>query len=330
MDKKLYPLQFIPQVFEKDWGIVSLLLADLGEADSEVAEGWLAGNTLSELMQTYLERLVGETSFDFYGLQFPVALRRMEIRKGRRTSLLLNPDDETAEQRYDSFGRTVLWYVESADAEATLWLGFKKEVSAEEFYRRCLDGSLEEILHTVKPRRGDAFLIPPGTVYGAKGEIRLVEVSESSDLFFRLHDWGAGKELHLEEAFDLIHFGPWDPAACFHRSEAGNAVTEPLATCPEMAVTLFRVEEPVHIVQAEEADSFFLYYCLSGAVLLQVPGGGQYRIGAGECLLVPDELEEFFLVPDGRGTRLLEILLPPRRETDGYTGSPADVEPIEN
>lgn len=329
MEKKLYPLKFVPQVFEKDWGLESLLLADLGEAESEVADGWLAGNGLSDLMQTYLERLAGETSFDYYGLQFPVALRRKEIRKGRRTSLWMNPDDETAEQRYDCFGRTVLWFVEEADAEATLWLGFRKEVAADEFYRRCLDGSLEEILHAVKPRKGDAFLIPPGTVYGARGYLKLVEVSESSDLFFRIHDWGAGKEIHLEEAFDLIRFGPWDHAACFHRSEGGKDVTELLAECPQMAVTLFRVAEPVHIVQAEEADSFFLYHCLSGGALLQVPGGGQYRVGAGECVLVPDEVEDFFIVPDGSGTRLLEVLLPARQETDGYTGDPANVEPLE-
>ena len=327
MEKKLYPLKFVPQVCEKDWGLESLLLADLGEAESEVADGWLAGNGLSDLMQTYLERLAGETSFDYYGLQFPVALRRKEIRKGRRTSLWMNPDDETAEQRYDCFGRTVLWYVEEADAEATLWLGFQKEIAADEFYRRCLDGSLEEVLHCVKPRKGDAFLIPPGTVYGAKGHIRLLEVAESSDLYFRIYDWGAGKELHLEEAFDLIHFGPWDHAACFHRSEGGTAVTEKLAECPQMAVSLFRVDEPVHVVQAEECDSFFLYHCLSGAALIS--SGGQVRLAEGETLLVPDDVDDFYIIPDGAGTRLLETILPPRQAFDGYTGAPADVEPLE-
>ena len=69
-NKKLYPFRFVPVTREKDWGVETTLLADLGETDSEVADGWLAGNSLSDLMQVFLERLVGESSFDFYGTQF--------------------------------------------------------------------------------------------------------------------------------------------------------------------------------------------------------------------------------------------------------------------
>ena len=123
-NKSLTPMKFLPEVQEMPWGTVEYKLADLGFVDSMACEGWLKGNTLSDIMQTYLERVVGETAFEWYGTQFPVLVKRLTV-KGR-TSLHVNPDDETAEQRYDAFGKTALWYVENAGPGARLYLGFRK------------------------------------------------------------------------------------------------------------------------------------------------------------------------------------------------------------
>ena len=310
--KKLYPFRFSPESVEKDWGEERLLLCDLGQADSTLAEGWLAGNTLSELMQTYLERVVGETSFEYYGTQFPIAVREFTLEKGRRSSLHVNPDDETAEQRYDSFGRPALWYVVEAGEGARVWMGFKEDISAEDFYRRCLDGTLEEVLHGETPKAGDAFMIEPGTVHGAKGPLKIIEVSEASDLFFRIHGWDSNKELHLEEAFDLVDFRKWDRKAGLRHLAGGKEITEPVAQCPQFAVTLFRVKDPLR-VSREETDGFLIYTCVRGSVLLKVEDGDSYPLKAGETLLVPDEVGDFYLIPEETGTELLETLLPERK-----------------
>ncbi|MBQ2874376.1 MAG: hypothetical protein IJE85_03680, partial [Bacteroidales bacterium] len=105
MEKKLYPLKFIPVASRRPWGgnaLVSELgkrfvecdedgnevpvpsdeligesweLADMGIEDSVVANGWLAGNTISEIMETYLERVVGEDVYNYYGRQFPLLIK---------------------------------------------------------------------------------------------------------------------------------------------------------------------------------------------------------------------------------------------------------------
>ena len=159
-------MKFLPEEAGMPWGTVEYLLADLGFVDSVACEGWLKGNTLSDIMQTYLERVVGETAFDWYGTQFPVLVKKLTV-KGR-TSLHINPDDETAEQRYDAFGKTALWYVTEAGIDARLYLGFKRPVGADEFYRACADGSVEDLLHSVKPRVGESYLITPGLVHAAQ------------------------------------------------------------------------------------------------------------------------------------------------------------------
>ena len=211
-NKKLSPLKFLPDTAEMPWGKVEYMLADLGFVDSVAIEGWLKGNSLSDIMQTYLERVVGETAFEWYGTQFPVLVKQLDV-KGR-TSLHINPDDETAEQRYDAFGKTALWYVTAAGPDARLFLGFKRPVGADEFYRACADGSVEDLLYSVKPRVGESYLITPGLVHAA-ADVTLLEVAESSELWFRLHDWGSeDREMHLEEAFDLLTFDQ------YHRTPA--------------------------------------------------------------------------------------------------------------
>ena len=299
-NRKLTPLKFLADVQEMPWGTVEYKLADLGFVDSMACEGWLKGNTLSDIMQTYLERIVGETAFEWYGTQFPVLVKRLKV-KGR-SSLHVNPDDENAEQRYDAFGKTALWYVEAAGPDARLYLGFKRPVSPAGFYHACQEGKVEKYLHSVKPQPGEAYLIRPGLVHAAK-DVTLLEIAEASELWFRLYDWGSGeRELHLDEAFDLIDFGgklsaPVESAATEQFTMNRIALTEALKS------------------HRDEDDTFLLYVCTKGGLVLQADGTN-YELKAGEIILVPAEVSDFFLLPAEKDTQLLEVRMDPRPEND--------------
>ena len=138
MEKKLYPLRFIPIASRRPWGgnaLVNVLgkaftecdedgneipvgpdvkvgesweIADMGFEDSVVADGWLAGNTISELMETYLERVVGEQVYNYYGRQFPLLVKLLDI--SGKLSVQVHPDDDIAAERYDALGKTEIWY----------------------------------------------------------------------------------------------------------------------------------------------------------------------------------------------------------------------------
>ncbi|MBQ6912164.1 MAG: class I mannose-6-phosphate isomerase [Bacteroidales bacterium] len=306
-NKKLTPMKFLPDMQQMPWGTVEYKLADLGFVDSMACEGWLKGNTLSDIMKTYLERVVGETAFEWYGTQFPVLVKRLAV-KGR-SSLHVNPDDETAEQRYDAFGKTALWYVEDAGPDARLYLGFKRPVSAEEFYRACMEGRVERLLHSVRPVPGETYLIRPGQVHAAK-DVTLLEVAEASELWFRLHDWGSSeRELHLEEAFDLIDLSGKISA---HK---GEVVTD------QFTVHQIPLAEALKS-HRDEDDTFLLYICLKGAAVLQADGEN-YKLGKGELILVPAEVNDFFLVPGERDTLLMEVRMDPR-ESDDIVSEPVE------
>ena len=96
-EKRLYPLGFCSLADSYPWGTDEFLLADLGYRDSLIRDGWLAGNSMSELMDTYMDRVVGENAFEFWGRQFPLQVKRISV--NGTMPLRVHPDAETAVQR---------------------------------------------------------------------------------------------------------------------------------------------------------------------------------------------------------------------------------------
>ena len=328
-EKKLYPFKLVPVADSPDetWH-----LADLGYPDSMVRNGWLATNTLSEIMEMYMDRVVGEGVFAAYGRQFPVLIKTLN--GTRRTPLWVHPDDGIAAERYDFLGKAKLWYVVSARPGSVLYLGFRRDVSPEAFYQACKDGSAEGLLHRVEPKAGDHFFIAPGTVHAAGEGVVIAEVAESSPLDFRLFNWGLPEgeidpfdvALTLEEAFDFIDFGkyhPTDPVPAV----SGGIVR--LTDTPEFVASEIRLTDPLHVF-CEQFGSFVAYHCLSGAASVEIlaeNSAGEkktdsYGIAAGDTLLVPAEIPDFYLVPRAEGTLLLEAVSERHEMPDDFAEAP--------
>ena len=139
-------------------------------------------------MDTYMDRVVGENVYEFWGRQFPVQVKHIRV-KGKMP-LRVHPDAETAKDRYDFLGREKLWYVLRAGADARLLLGFKEDTDASALYTKCMDGSVAGLLNSISPKAGDFFHIRPGVPHAAAGDVEILEISESSPLDFCLCGWG--------------------------------------------------------------------------------------------------------------------------------------------
>lgn len=364
MEKKLYPLKFIPIASRRPWGGNALVkdlgkefvecdddgnevkvtsdelvgesweIADMGFEDSVVSEGWLAGNTISEIMETYLERVVGEDVYNYFGRQFPLLVKFLDI--CGKLSVQVHPDDEIASERYDSLGKSELWYILDAKPDAKVYIGFNREVSAQEFYDRCNNGTVEEVLNVVRPKKGDVFHITPGTVHAAEGGILLVEIQESSDLSFRLYDWGrennptTARPMHLEEAIDIIDYRPFDMEK-YRKELVSDEVVEKLVESSQFNVTKLNLTDPLHIY-TEQFGSFIIYVCVEGAASVQVPSTKEngeafmenYEFKKGETIMVPADMPDFYLVPRDRSTVLLEAVIRIDEVLDNYIDPSTD------
>lgn len=364
MEKRLYPLKFVPVASRKPWGGNALVnelgkkfvecdedgnevqvgadeligvsweLADIGIEDSVVAEGWLAGNTISDIMETYLERVVGEKVYNCYGRQFPLLVKFLDIND--KLSVQVHPDDEIAAERYDSLGKSEMWYVLEAREGAKVYCGFSREVTAQELYDRCLNGTVDEILNVIYPKKGDIIHITPGTVHAADGGLLVAEVQESSDLTFRLYDWGrendpaTAREIHLEEAIDIIDYRAFDESHYIKGPLWGNdehaaKAVENVVESSQFNVTKLNLSDPLHIY-TDQFESFIVYICVEGAASIQVPStkdNGEaymenYEFSKGDTVLVPADMPDFYLVPRDRETVLLEAVTRPDDELDAY------------
>ena len=345
-EKKLYPVKFCTLQDDYPWGSEEFKLADLGYRDSLIREGWLAGNSLAELMDTYLDRVVGDNVYEYYGRQFPVCVRVLHV-KGRMP-LRVHPDDETAAQRYDFLGKEKLWYVLRAGADARLMVGFRRDTDAAEVYAKCLDGSIEEVLNVIAPHAGQCLHIPAGTPHAAAGDVEILEIGESSPMDFCLCGWG--EEVHPDEfdpALTLVDALDWidyrqfrcEPSASVVEDGAENGFSsnrtknifrpsagkgdapgsERLLDLPQLRVDRIPLSTPLQV--RREVGPFLLYSCVKGGASVQLPlAGGQqldFPVKVGETLLVPAECAEFVLGPTERDTILLETTVV-RNDADPY------------
>ena len=326
-DKKLYPLRFLPLEDNYSWGRDSFKVADLGYRDTVVADGWLAANTLSEVMDTYMDRVVGDHVFAAYGRLFPVQLRH--IRCEGKMPLRVHPDDEIAQQRYDSLGREKLWYIAKAGQDARLFLGWKRAIDASELIEGIKSGALEAEVNSITPKAGECYRIKPGTVHGAAGTLEIVEVSESSALDFCVYPWGQpvseeefDPAMSVVDALDFIDYGPYKAPEVPAGSREGMKF---LADLPQFTVRKMDLRDPLHITGGDH-NSYAVYLCLYGraVVSLAAPVKVDYPLEAGQALLVPAEVDDFILAPLAQTTAVLEVMTEYKPESDAYINPDAE------
>lgn len=308
----LYPLKFRPRLKARVWGGDALLSrkgaflrrADkgrkIGESwdiscmkgdESVVSAGLLKGNNLRELVEVYMGDLTGEKLFDRFGEMFPLLVKTLDCRD--RLSVQVHPGDALAAERHDSFGKTEMWYILSADEGASLYVGLRDGVTREEYLRAVSEGSLPSLLNRIDVARGDVLYIPAGTVHAIAGGVYMVEIQQSSDITYRIYDWdrtdddGHPRELHTALAVDAIDFDSPRNYKIDYRSVANQAV--PLVSSPCFTVNLIDVEGSA--IRDREGDTFAIYVCVGGSGVLHA-GGFSETMAEGESVLVPADLPQ--------------------------------------
>ncbi|MCQ2140733.1 MAG: class I mannose-6-phosphate isomerase [Bacteroidales bacterium] len=325
-ERKLYPFKFIPIEDSFAWGEDKHQLADLGYRDTFVKSGWLGGVSISEVMDMYMDRVVGDNTFRYYGRQFPVSVKIVDARE--RTPLVVHPDDEVAAERYDSLGKAKLWYVLEATTASKIYLGFSEDTDASALYAACLAGDASSLLNEVKVRKGDHFVICPGTVHAAEG-VKLLEISEASPLDFCLCAWGreVGEQfdpsLNVVDALDFIDYKRYKASA---EALPKDQISEKLAVRREFTVSRMPLVNTVRI-HSDEPTGFSVYSCIDGEVNVMVQeeeDKKSYQLKAGETMLVPADVLDFYLEPAKSGTVILETVLDPIIEEDEYIDPSAE------
>ena len=192
----------------------------------------------------------------------------------------MHPSNEYAQAHEHQFGKTEMWYVLDCEEGATLYYGFRHQISREEFARRIEDNTLTEVLNAVPVEKGDLFFIPAGTLHAIRKGIVVAEIQQNSNVTYRIYDYGRlgadgrPRQLHIRQALDVTDRTPPKENPDFH----GH-----LAQCPYFTVDT--VEGDFELVSDE--TSFTSVLVLEGEGTLAEESGENLPIRKGESLFVP-------------------------------------------
>lgn len=122
------------------------------------------------------------------------------------SSIQVHPDDEFSRKYENDNGKTECWYILEADEDSTLICGIKDGHTEESLAKVIESGDIEKHLEKISVKPGDMIYIPSGTVHAIEGGLKLIEVQQSSDVTYRIYDWGRGREIHIEKSLHVIDY----------------------------------------------------------------------------------------------------------------------------
>lgn len=327
----LYPFKFKAQLFHKIWGGHTIaqwydhvpadyenvgeawVMSDVEKYPTEVMNGSHAGDSLQELLEVYMDELVGGQVYDTFGDHFPLLLKFIDAVDD--LSIQVHPDDDYAMENEESLGKTEMWYVLPSEHEASILLGWKEPMDAGRIHAAIKDASLARAMREYKVRAGDVAYIPAGTVHAMRRNTIVAEIQENSDITYRLYDYnrvgndGKMRPLHLEKALEVMDFTSQEEATLSHPEPKQNGAVN-LKQTPYFTVNILSLDKTVQRDYAP-LDSFVAYMCVEGACTVQAldaEADNAVTMRVGEAVLVPATLNDIRIAPQGH-CQLLEIYM---------------------
>jgi len=314
----LTPLRFSPIFKPAIWGGTRLhtlfnttpssdptgeawVLSDQGDNPSVVADGPLTGTNLRELMLRMPKQILGKAPL--VNGRFPILLKFLHVREP--LSVQVHPDNVKARELEgpQASGKTEAWYIMEADPTARLYCGLHARVTPAQMRQAIQSNELEHLLNAHRPERGNCYLIPSGTIHALGDGLLVFEVQQTSDLTYRLYDWGrvdpktgTPRELHIEKGLASVNYsqGPCRPISLTEEGH-GRVRLAPLVECAYFKIGRWDAASPF---QAGEEGQCRVLVGVEGRAALR-HGGKEYGIGVGDTWLLPAEVGTCEVVPKG-------------------------------
>jgi len=208
---KVTPFRLTPYFSERIWGKQDLrpwyestgTKELVGEAwltgpDCVIETGEFAGRSLASVVKELGEAVIGPGGDG----EFPLLVKILF--PNEKLSVQVHPDDAHAQAMGQPRGKTECWYVLEAEPGATVALGLKPGVGEAELRASVADNTMEELLNHVPVAEGDMVFVDAGTVHAIEPGVVLLETQQTSDVTFRLYDYGRPRPLHLEQGIGVM------------------------------------------------------------------------------------------------------------------------------
>ncbi len=324
MNKHLYPLLFTPILKDYVWGGRNLeKLARPLPATGVIAESWeiaahedgitrvengrFAGYSLTQLHNELGLALIGRNNeWAQKRGKFPLLVKLLDA--NRPLSVQVHPNDEYAlAYEGNELGKTEMWVVLHAEANAEVILGVTRGTTPERFRESLENGRPEPHLHHIPVKTGDHICVPAGSLHAILGGLLIAEIQQNSNTTYRVYDWnrlgndGKPRTLHVEKAMNVINFEQVEPALVSPRLLSQETGIRRWLLCANPYFVTERVELAAKTTYHGEAngDSLEIWGCIAGDV--QVNG---LPLTAVHFTLLPATLGTFTITAESPATLL--------------------------
>jgi mannose-6-phosphate isomerase len=209
---EISPFRLAPYFRTRIWGFNDLApwydYKTSGEPIGEVwltgemcaaATGPLAGQSLEAITAQHGHELLGNTYGDG---EFPLLIKLLFPKD--KLSVQVHPDDAMARKYGEPRGKTECWYALDARPGASVALGILPGVTPEQVRTAIQNSTLEDLLEMVPVAKNDMLFVDAGTVHAMGPGVVILETQQTSDLTYRMYDYGRPRELHLDKSLEAM------------------------------------------------------------------------------------------------------------------------------
>jgi mannose-6-phosphate isomerase len=283
MTTKIAPFRLKPWFSERVWGKRDLRpwYSDTGTSEL-VGEAWLTGPLCVVETGVFAGRTLASIEPELGG-EFPLLVKLLF--PNEKLSVQVHPDDAQARAMGETRGKTECWYVLEAEPGAYVSLGLKKGVAVADVAASVAEGSMESLIERIPVVKGDMLFVDAGTVHAIGPGVVLLETQQTSDVTYRLYDYGRPRELHLEKSLRVIRT----------TTAAGKVAPRQMEGFTRLIEQKYFVVDRFDVGRAGEAKvSFDAPGCLVG-----LSGSSVMTTAAGDVELNPGHA---VVVPEGNGS----------------------------
>ena len=281
---KLYPILLAENLEKLKEGKLSNSLND----SSIVANGFLKGNTIDEAIEAYLGSLLGDSVFQYYKGMLPFEAR--VISSAKATPVSVSPSDEEAVGRWLSLGKERVFYILKASPESSIFLGFEKDLTAQQLYDLMLKGDIKSAMNECAPEAGEIYYVAPKTPFAIGKGVEVLEISSNSAVTLNIEEHD-----QFAEALDFINLSKYIPE--YEIPENKNLILD--------TITLTKP----NVLSPGELESLVVLFVTAGKAKISYKGGEDISLSKNSLVVVPHDMEEITITPEGANCQMLRAHL---------------------
>jgi mannose-6-phosphate isomerase len=289
---ELFPFRLAPYFRTRIWGFHDLAPWFDYKTDGEpIGEVWLtgemckaatgqfAGQSLQAITDLHGPELLGTASGDG---EFPLLVKMLFPKE--KLSVQVHPDDAMARKYGAPRGKTECWYALDAQPGAQVALGIREGVTAGQIREGIKAATLEDLLQMVPVEKDDMLFVDAGTVHAMGPGVVILETQQTSDLTYRMYDYGRPRELHLEKSLEAMRL----------KTRAGK-----IPPHPENGHTVLIAEKYFEVERwtlkagsdaeglAANTGAVQMFFVAEGSVCVSAAAGEAFPVGRCQLTVIP-------------------------------------------